>query len=175
MRKIIRKKFWIFAFAYYICNKLTRIKITKVGNNFRKHIDMKHIEVPFGVRQKLMQKFQTSGPTVWAALNYFTKSDFAKEIRAEAVRLGGVIQSDDPNVESFIPNCQTIYEKERGTLMRMVQKFANDVKVIVHVQSNIIQLYHKTELVAKCQDARLQDWTEFTYKAQKLSESFNEE
>lgn len=175
MRKIIRKKFWIFAFAYYICTVLPLIKTTKVENNFRKHRVMKHIDIPHGTKKKLVEKFQTSSPTVWAALNYITKSDFAKQIRAEAVRMGGVIKSDDPASESFIPNCQTIHEKEGGKMVRMVQVFANEVKMVVHVQASIIEIYHKKELVATCHDARINDWTEFAYKAQQLSETLNEE
>lgn len=136
---------------------------------------MKHIEIPHGATKRLKEKFQTSTPTVWAALNYITKSDLAKEIRAAAVAMGGIIRSDDPASESFTPNCQTKYEKENGTLMRMIQIFANDVKIVVHVQSNIIQVYHNSELVCKCMDARLKDWSEFAYKTQQLSESLNEE
>ena len=175
MRKIIRKKFWIFAFAYYICTVLITIRITKVGNNFRNHISMKRIEIPNDLKRSLREKFQTSTPTVWSALNFITHSDFAKQIRAEAVRMGGVVTSDDPGSERFLPNCQTRHEKEKGVLMRIVQMFANDVKMIVHVQSNIIQIYHKKELVAKCQNARVSDWGELAYKAQKLSESLTEE
>ena len=175
MRKIIRKKFWIFAFAYYICTDLTPIKVAKVGNNFRKQISMKRIEMPNGLKKELREKFHTSVPTVWAALNYITNSDFAKQIRAEAIKMGGYIRSIDPDAESFIPNCETKYEKENGKLVRMVQKFSNDVKMIVHVQSSIIQLYHGKELIAKCQDARLSDWSGFAYKAQQLSESLMEE
>ena len=118
---------------------------------------MKRIEIPIGFKKTLMEKFQTSSPTVWAALNFITKSDFAKQIRAEAIRMGGVTKSDDPDTESFIPNCETRYEKEDGKLVRMVQKFSNDVKLVVHVQSSIIQLYHKKDLVATCHDARLSD------------------
>ena len=136
---------------------------------------MKRIEIPIGFKKTLMEKFQTSSPTVWAAFNFITKSDFAKQIRAEAIRMGGVTKSDDPDTESFIPNCETRYEKEDGKLVRMVQKFSNDVKLVVHVQSSIIQLYHKKDLVATCHDARLSDWTGFTYKAQQLSDSLTEE
>lgn len=175
MRKIIRKKFWIFAFAYYICTVLPPIKATKVGNNFRNHISMKRIEIPIGFKKSLMEKFQTSSPTVWAALNFITKSDFAKQIRAEAIKMGGIVRSDDPDSEPFIPNCETVYEKEKGVLVRMVQKFSNDVKVIVHLPFSVIQLYHRKELVAECEEVKLTVWSEFVYKAQKLSESLTEE
>lgn len=131
--------------------------------------------MPVGLKKSLCEKFQTTVPTVWAALNFITKSDFAKQIRAEAIRMGGFVRSCDPDAEPFIPNCETRNEKEDGKLVRMVQKFSNDVKMIVHVQSSIIQIYHGKELVAKCQDARLSDWTAFAYKAQQLSESLNEE
>ncbi len=136
---------------------------------------MKRIELPHEKKGKLRRMFNTTVPTVWAALNYTTKSDFAKQIRAEAIKLGGVIKDDDPTSEGFIPNCETQHIRKGGDVVTIIQKFANDVKLVLNVDSSLIQLYHKKEVVARWVNAGLKDWSESTYKAQELSESLNEE
>ncbi len=54
-------------------------------------------------RKELIRTFKTSRQTVWAALNYKTKSGFANALRAAALQRGGaIIEVQDDKVKRLL-------------------------------------------------------------------------
>ncbi|MFR9546932.1 MAG: hypothetical protein SNJ29_15355 [Rikenellaceae bacterium] len=81
-------------------------------------------------RRMLERDFSVTRQTVWAALNYRTKSGRAKMLRAAALQRGGVLVDLDDKPTSE-PNFTTYFDEVPH---RMVQVFSKRVKLICDLE-----------------------------------------
>ncbi|MFR9506141.1 MAG: hypothetical protein SNI32_08690 [Rikenellaceae bacterium] len=81
-------------------------------------------------RRMLERDFSVTRQTVWAALNYRTKSGRAKMLRAAALQRGGVLVDLDDKPTSE-PNFTTYFDE---VPYRMVQVFSKRVKLICDLE-----------------------------------------
>lgn len=79
----------------------------------------RYIKVSDSLRNELAGVSTLCRTSVWAALNYLTNSDRAKDVRKYALEHGGVIVEKD-----FTPNCETSH-----TVDEIIQTFAGGVQV----------------------------------------------
>ncbi|MFR9641778.1 MAG: hypothetical protein SNH41_06680 [Rikenellaceae bacterium] len=81
-------------------------------------------------RRTLERDFSVTRQTLWAALNYRTKSGRAKMLRAAALQRGGVLVDLDDKPTSE-PNFTTYFDE---VPYRMVQVFSKRVKLICDLE-----------------------------------------
>lgn len=135
---------------------------------------MKYIDLPKEKKALLRRMFDTTGVTVWSALNYVTNSDLARRIRSAAMANGGVVKNTIITPDGFMPNCQTeCIRGDDGTVQRVIQTFSNGIRVEFDNDRCSAVILHDEELIKMFSDVAIQDWCNIVFEAQNLSDSLN--
>lgn len=133
---------------------------------------MKYIDLPKEKKALLRRTFDTTGVTVWSALNFVTNSDLAKRIRAAAMASGGVVKNTIVTPDGFMPNCQTDYvHGDDGQVQRIIQTFSNDVRVEFDNDRCTAVILHGKEPVRTYEQVVVRDWGNIVFEAQNLADS----
>jgi hypothetical protein len=83
---------------------------------------MKQIFLPYHLKKEILnlkwdvngERRKVSVPTLWAALNYTTKTKLADALRAAAMQRGGVIYDSNRKADKYIPICSSHIDRETG-------------------------------------------------------------
>lgn len=106
-------------------------------------------------KKELAATFGYSRQTVWAALNYRTKSPVANMLRKAALERGGILIGE--NTDKITPDFETRFLTAEAL---MVQRFTNRVQLVadlttgdvkIHVDGEVVETYsnpHINELSA---------------------------
>lgn len=121
----------------------------------------RQIFLPVEVKKQLEAEFKTTTPTVWAALNYKTKSSFAKMLRAAALERGGAVYGGAD--EEYVPNCDTTFNEVDQT---MVQTFSDRVRLIVKFSDGAVEYWIDNEIHASYENLTVAE----TGRIQKIAE-----
>ena len=123
-----------------------------------------YIEISPEIRSTLKGKYGRTSKSIWEALTFVTNSNVAKDIRTEAMRLGGRLVE-----ENFLPNCRT--EHSNGSI---IQTFAGGVKVVTG--NGTTQILVEDTVIAKYKDVTIESWGNVLAMAQEISQKrvFNE-
>lgn len=117
-----------------------------------------YIKVTNEMRAELVKSFGVTRKHVYESLNYKKNSPCAQRIRRKAFDLGGERVS-----EVYTPDCKTEFLSGG----RMMQTFANDVKVLFTGSDAVIFVAGKVEKEIK--NVRLSTWTQVLKVAEGLS------
>lgn len=135
---------------------------------------MKYIDLSKEKKALLRRMFDTTGVTVWSALNFVTNSELARRIRSAAMANGGVVKNTITTPDGFMPNCQTeCVRGEDGTVQRVVQTFSNGVRVEFDNDRCSAVILHEKEPIKTFNDVIIRDWGNIVFEAQNLSDSLN--
>lgn len=135
---------------------------------------MKRINLPKNKRARLCRTFDTSGVTVWSALNYVTNSPLAEKIRRAAIAEGGVVENQFTVPEGFMPNCETNFVHEDGSVRRIIQTFSNSVRLEFDSDTCVADISRNGRLVKTYSDVKVRDWGNIVFEAQSLTDSLNQ-
>lgn len=135
---------------------------------------MKYIDLPKEKKALLRRTFDTTGVTVWSALNFVTNSDLAKRIRAAAMAHGGVVKNSITTPDGFMPNCETGFiHGDDGRVQKIIQTFSNGVRVEFDNDRCTAAILHGKEPVRTYEQVVIKDWGNIVFEAQSLSDSLN--
>lgn len=135
---------------------------------------MKYIDLPKEKKALLRRTFDTTGVTVWSALNFVTNSDLARRIRAAAMAHGGVVKNSITTPDGFMPNCETGFvHDDSGCVQRVIQAFSNGVRVEFDNDRCAAVILHRDEPVKTYEHVVIKEWGNILYEAQSLSDSLN--
>ncbi len=122
---------------------------------------MKQIRVTPTERRKLQERFGVKESYILEVLRYRKDGPTAREIRKEALRMGG--RYVDPE---FAPNCRTQYLG--GTI---VQTFSDDVVLRIELQNGDVSISHRGNVLEMIRNATMCMWNSMAMKAQEIAET----
>jgi hypothetical protein len=122
---------------------------------------MKQIRVTPSERRTLQERFGVKESYVLEVLRYKKDGPTAREIRKEALRMGG--RYVDPE---FAPNCRTQYLG--GTI---VQTFSDDVVLRIELKSGDVTISHRGNVIDRVQNATMTMWNSMAIQAQEIAET----
>lgn len=139
-------------------------------------MDHKHyIDLSKEKKALLARRHKTSKVTVWSALNYQTNSTLARQIRREALEMGGVETESVKAPFGFLPTCTTQFEHENNRVTKCTHTFSSGVTVTLDHRANAAEIRHKGHLVKRFKNPKLEDWTQIQFTAQNLSDEIAEQ
>lgn len=122
---------------------------------------MKQIRVTPNERRTLQERFGVKENYILEVLRYRKDGPTAREIRKEALRMGG--RYVDPE---FAPNCRTQYQG--GTI---VQTFSDDVVLRIELKSGDVTISHRGNVIDRVQNATMTVWNSMALAAQEIAET----
>lgn len=120
----------------------------------------KYISVNRKVRSELMTKYGMSRRGIWMALSFLTHNDKGKEIRKDAIDMGGRYIEED-----FTPRCSIKFDEHGG----FTQTFACGVRVKQRDGKITIEIPGRAN--EEYDDVRLSEWGNILSRAQEISDS----
>lgn len=126
----------------------------------------KQIFLPAEVKKEIIQTFKTTKETLWAALNFTTRSGFAQVLRAAAYERGGVLYPDPKRLPGAIPSCETVFDTANRT---MIQTFGAEIRLLSNLENGDVNLYVGADLKLTCQNADIVQLGEIQATAQNLA------
>lgn len=126
----------------------------------------KQIFLPVEIKKEMIKTFKTTKETLWAALNFKTKSSFARLLQAAAYERGGVLYPNPQRPAGYVPQCETVFNTSEKT---MVQSFGNRVKLIGNLSTGEVSLFVDGEQVTTFDNPRLDKLSDIQATAENLA------
>lgn len=126
----------------------------------------KQIFLPVEIKKEMIKTFKTTKETLWAALNFKTKSSFARLLQAAAYERGGVLYPNPQRPAGYVPQCETVFNTSEKT---MVQSFGTRVKLIGNLSTGEVSLFVDGEQVTTFDNPRLDKLSDIQATAENLA------
>lgn len=130
---------------------------------------MKYILVTNDGKKMLERIFNVTRQTVYNALYFKSDSEVSKKIRNVALKQygGRLIQMMD--VTNWQPNCETIYEHDKGGVKSVVSTFSNNVQVILDCYDNTAVVTKSGEEVKRFWNVDIASWGNILFMAEQIA------